>query len=82
MKIMTIIAPNSLVHQKEGAGGEEEEVAGGRRKGGSTGSITPGTDAPTVQVQLGQWCRVRGTGENMDDSVGFHSTGGAERAWD
>ena len=35
------------------------------------------------QVQLGQWSRMRGTGENMDGDLGFHFTGEAEgaRGW-
>ena len=45
-----IVAPNSLVRQKEGTQREEEEEeqkAGSRRKGGPTGNPTPGADAPT-----------------------------------
>ena len=43
-----MFVPNSLVRQKEGAQGEEEEEeAGSRKKVGSTGTQTPGTDAPT-----------------------------------
>ena len=34
------------------------------------------------QVSLGQGRCMRGTGENMDGGVGFHSTGGAEGARD
>ena len=34
------------------------------------------------QVHFGQGCQMRGTGENMDGDVGFHSTGGAEEARD
>ena len=34
------------------------------------------------QVQLSQRCRMRGTRENMDSGVGFHSTEGAEGARD
>ena len=41
---MMIIAPNSLVRQKEGAQGEG---AGGRRMGGLIGTPTPGADALT-----------------------------------
>ena len=39
--MMMMLAPNSLVRQKEGAQGEEEEVAGcRRRKAGSVGVNT------------------------------------------
>ena len=31
------------------------------------------------QVQLGQGCRMRGTGESMDGGVRFHSTGGVDQ---
>ena len=65
-----LFAPNSLVRQKEGAQGEEEEEAGGRRKGGPP------------QVQLGQGCQMRGSGEKMNGGVGFYSIGGAEWARD
>ena len=41
-----MLAPNSIVRQKERAQGEEEEEAGGRRKSGSTGTPTLGADAP------------------------------------
>ena len=34
------------------------------------------------QVQLGQGCRMRGTGGNVDVVVGFHSRGGAGGARD
>ena len=34
------------------------------------------------QVYLGQGCWMRGTGENMDGGVGFHSIGRAEGARD
>ena len=53
--MMMMFAPNSLVRQKEGAQGEEEEEAGGRRKAGSTGTPTPGADAPTVVLVLGRF---------------------------
>jgi len=60
-----MIAPNSCPSE----GGDS---GGGGRKGGWTGS-------PTLpQVQLGQGCRMQGTGENMDGGVGSQSTGGAE----
>ena len=56
-----MIALNSLVRQKEGAQGEEEKAV-----------------KPTLpQVKLGQGCQMRGTVENMDGGVGFHSTGRA-----
>ena len=42
---MMMIAPKSLVRQKEGVQGEEE--AGGRKKAESTGTPTPGADALT-----------------------------------
>ena len=76
--MMMMIIPISLVRQNEGAQGEKEEQAGDRRKGGPTGTPTPGADAFIGQV--GQRCRERGTGENMDGRVGFCSTGGTERA--
>ena len=51
--MMMIVAPNSLVRQKEGAQVEEEEEAGGQRKGGLTRTLTPGLDAPTGPTQSG-----------------------------
>ena len=67
--LMMMIAPNSLVRQKEGAQGEEEKEVGGRRKEGPTGAPTPGTDAPTGPTRSGvsdarnrrkhgRWCGV------------------------
>ena len=66
--MMMIIAPNSLVRQKERAQGEEEE-AGDRRNGGHTGTLMPGADAPTIPTlsgvsdsrnsrKHGQWCEL------------------------
>ena len=51
--MMMIVAPNYLVRWKKGTPGEEEEEAGGRRKAGSTGTPTPGADAPTGPTQSG-----------------------------
>ena len=55
-----MISPNSLVRQEEGARGEEEgargeeeEEAGARKKAGSTGTPTPGADAPAYPTQSG-----------------------------
>ena len=48
-----MVAPNSLVRQKEGAQGKEEEEAGGRRRIGSVETKTPGADAPTGPTQSG-----------------------------
>ena len=80
---MMLIAPNSLVRQKEWAQGEEAEEAAGRRKARPTGTPTPGADDPIGPlVELGQGCRMRRIEENMDGGVGFQSTGGAERARD
>ena len=71
--MMTMIVPNSPVHQKEGAQWEEEEEAGG-----STGTPTPGADALTDPTRSGMSdARNR---RNMDDGEGFHSKGGAEGA--
>jgi len=42
-----MIAPNSLFRQTVGDHGEEEEETGSQRKGGTTGTPTPGADAPT-----------------------------------
>ena len=70
--------PNSLFRQKEGA--QREEEAGDRRKGHQTGTPTPAQTLP--QVQLGQRCRMGGTGDNMEGGVGFHFTAGAEGARD
>ena len=55
---------------------EEEEEAGGQRKGGLTGIHRQAQTLP--HIQFGQGSRMRGTGENMNGGVGFHSTGGAE----
>ena len=74
-----MISPNSHVRQKE-EDQEEEEEAGGERKGGPTGTPSPGAGAPIFQ--LGQGYRMQGTGENMDDGVGFQSTRWAEGARD
>ena len=67
--MMMMIARNSLVRRKEGAQGEEEEEARGGRKAGSTGTPTPGADAPIRPSRLGvsdarnrrkhgRWCGV------------------------
>ena len=48
-----MIAPKSLVRQKEGAREEEEGEAGDRRKGGQTGTPTSGTDVPTGPSRSG-----------------------------
>ena len=69
---MMMIAPNSLVHQKEGTQKEEEE-------GEQVEEKEVRCQARTLpQNQLGQGYRMRGTGENMNGGIGFHSTGGAE----
>ena len=47
--MMMMIAPNSLVRQKQGE--KEEEEAGIRRKAGPTGTPTPDADAPIVQTR-------------------------------
>ena len=72
--MMMMFAPNSLVRQKEGAQRrrkrreiEEKEDRQELRRQVQT----------LPQIQLGQGCRMRGTGENMDGGVGFHSTVGA-----
>ena len=73
---MMMIAPNSLVHQKEGTQKEEEE-------GEQVEEKEVRCQARTLpQNQLGQGYRMRGTGENMDGGVGRQSTGGAEGARD
>ena len=51
--MMIIIAPNSLVRQKEWTQEKEEEESGDRRNGGHTGTPTAGADAPTVQIRSG-----------------------------
>ena len=48
-----MFASNSLVSQKEGSQGEQEEEVGGRRKAGSTGTPTPGVDAPVGLTRSG-----------------------------
>ena len=64
-----MIAPDSLVRQKEEVQGEEEEGAAVQRKAGSTGTPTPGADAPTDPTRSGvsdamtmrkhgRWCGV------------------------
>ena len=40
---------------------------GGQRRAGSTGTPTPGADAPIGPTRSG----VSGTGENMDGGVGY-----------
>ena len=66
---MMMFAPNTLVRYKEGAQREEEEE-GGRRKAGSTGTLTPGADAPIGATRTGvsaaknkrkhgRWCGVQ-----------------------
>ena len=61
-----MIAPNSLVRQKER---DEEEEAGGRREECPTGTPTPGADAPKGSTwsgvsdarngrKHGRWCGV------------------------
>ena len=56
----------SLSSQKKGAQGE-------RKKGGQTGTLTPGADAPTGPFSVRD-VGLRGTGENMDGGVRFCST--------
>ena len=64
---MMMMAPNSLIHQKEGVQGEEEVE--NRSKAGSTGTPTPGADAPIGPTRSGmsdarsrrkdgRWCGV------------------------
>ena len=48
-----MIAPNSLVRQKEEAQGEEEEETGGRRKVRSTGTPTASADASIGLIRSG-----------------------------
>ena len=67
---MAMIAPNFLVCQKEGLGRRkrrEVEEREDRRELRRQTRMLP-------QVQLGQGCRMRGTGENMERGDGFHST--------
>ena len=75
---MLMIAPNSHVRQKEGAQGEGKEEVEEREDRQEVRNQV----RTLPQVQLGQGCGMRGAGENMDGGVGFHSTGGAERARD
>ena len=51
--MMMMFVPNSLVLQKYGVQGEKEEEAGGRRKAGSTGTPTPGKEAPICPTRSG-----------------------------
>ena len=67
---MMLFAPNFLVRQKEGAQGEEEVV----ERQAQQEILRQARTLP--QVHLGQGCRMRGPGENMDGCVRFHSTGG------
>ena len=66
---MMMIAPYSVVHQKEEDHGEEDEKAVDRRKGGQTGTPTLGADDPTDPTRsgvldarnrrkYGRWCGV------------------------
>ena len=75
--MMMMIAPNSLVCQKERAHGEEEEEAASGRRAGSTGTPTPGADAPIGPTRSG--CRMRETGENMDGGKGSNPQEGQRR---
>ena len=59
---------------------EEEEQEGGRRKGGPTGIPITGADAPTGLIRS-EVSNARNR-RKYDGCVGFHSTGGAEEAWD
>ena len=65
-----MVAPNSLVRQKDGTQGEEDQQELRHQL------------RTIPQAQLGQGCRIRGTGENMDGGVGFHSTERVEGARD
>ena len=68
--------PLTLIRQKEGTQGEREvEEREDRQELRRQARTLP-------QVQLGQRCRMQGTGENMDGGVEFHSTRVAEGAWD
>ena len=76
--MMMMIAPNSC--PSEGCThGEEEELEVEEREYRQELRRQART---LPQVQLGQGCRLRGRGENMDVGVGFHSTGGADGARD
>ena len=74
-----MIASNSLARQKEGIQG-----VGGRKRQRikeSEAKHELRRQARTLpQVFLGQGCWMRGTGENMDGGMGFHSAGRAEGA--
>ena len=68
-----MIAPNSLVYQKEGAQGEEEKEAGGRRKGRRERSQRSNSVRGVVcKEQKKTWTVV----------LGFHSTRGEKGAGD
>ena len=75
-----MIAPNSLVRQKEGAQGEEEEEREIEKREDRQELRHQARTFP--RVQLGQGCRKRRTGDNMDSGVGFYSTRRVERATD
>ena len=77
-----MIVPNSLVGQKQGVQGEEEEEVVDQRNGGQTGTPTSCADDLTGLSQSGVSVRMRGTGENEDDGMGFQITKRAEGARD
>ena len=78
--MMMIIAPNSLVREKEVHGDEKEETRD-QRMGGQTEIPTPGSDALTGPSRS-RVSDARNRKKNMGGGVKFYSTGGAEGAKD
>ena len=70
---MMMITPNSLARQKEGFHGEEAKDQKREAKQELRRQVRM-----LPLVHLSQGCRMRGTGENVDGDVGFHSTRRAE----
>ena len=62
--MIMMFAPNSLVHQKQ----EEEAVS--RGKAGSSGTLTPGADAP-IGPTRSEVSDARNRRKHMDGGVGY-----------
>ena len=77
---MVMFTPNSLARLKEWVLGEDQEEVRGEEREAKLELRRQVRMLP--QVHLGQRRWMRGTGENIDGGMGFHSTGRAQGARD
>ena len=68
-----MIAPNSVVRQKDEAQGEEKEETEVKEREDKQDLRPQARMLPQVQIGQGYW--MRETRENKDGGVGFYSTG-------